>query len=193
MQSSLASERLATTGRIGIGSVLALVAVFIATDVVTDVVSGTATTHIVLQTLAALVAAPLVFLVWRRARRRVEHLEQDLSRSRMEADRWRTEARDALEGLSLAIDHQFDRWGLTPAEREVGLLLLKGLSLKEIADARATSERTAREQARAVYRKSDLGGRAELAAFFLEDLLAPRAPCRNTDSSGRLGDTACVR
>ncbi|MCZ7679332.1 MAG: hypothetical protein M5U28_11460 [Sandaracinaceae bacterium] len=55
------------------------------------------------------------------------------------------------------------------------LLLLKGLSLKEIAAARDTGERTAREQARAVYRKSGLSGRAELAAFFLEDLLAPRA------------------
>jgi hypothetical protein len=30
-----------------------------------------------------------------------------------------------------------------------------------------------RHQALAVYRKSGLGGRAELAAFFLEDLLLP--------------------
>ena len=70
-----------------------------------------------------------------------------------------------------AIDRQFDRWELTPAEREVGLLLLKGLSLREIAEVRGTSERTTREQARNVYRKGGLAGRAELSAFFLEDLL----------------------
>jgi DNA-binding NarL/FixJ family response regulator len=56
----------------------------------------------------------------------------------------------------------------------VGLLLLKGLSLKEAAEARQTSERTVRQQALAVYRKAGLAGRAELAAFFLEDLLLPR-------------------
>ena len=36
---------------------------------------------------------------------------------------------------------------------------------------RETRERTVREQARAVYRKAGLGGRSELSAFFLEDLL----------------------
>ena len=51
--------------------------------------------------------------------------------------------------------------------------MLKGLSLKEIAALRSTSERTVREQARAVYRKSGLSGRSALAAFFLEDLLLP--------------------
>jgi DNA-binding CsgD family transcriptional regulator len=45
--------------------------------------------------------------------------------------------------------------------------------MKEIADARGTAERTARQQALAVYRKAGLGGRAELSAFFLEDLLLP--------------------
>ena len=53
--------------------------------------------------------------------------------------------------------------------------MLKGLSHKEIADIRATSETTIRQQALAVYRKSDLRSRAELSAFFLEDLLLPIA------------------
>ena len=58
-------------------------------------------------------------------------------------------------------------------KREVALLLLKGLSTKEIASVRATSERTIREQARSIYTKAGLTGRAALSAFFLEDLLAP--------------------
>ncbi|MBZ0120481.1 MAG: helix-turn-helix transcriptional regulator, partial [Sandaracinaceae bacterium] len=75
--------------------------------------------------------------------------------------------------LGEALARQFERWQLTAAEREVALLLLKGLSLKEIAEARGTSERTVRDQARAVYRKAGLAGRSELSAFFLEDLLVP--------------------
>lgn len=68
------------------------------------------------------------------------------------------------------------------------LLLLKGLSHKVIAEVRATSERTVRQQALAVYRKAGLAGRAELAAFFLEDLLLPggggRAPPSGGGSAG---------
>ena len=77
------------------------------------------------------------------------------------------------EGLGEAIDRQFLTWKLTEAEREVGLLILKGLSLKEIVGARATSERTIRAQARSIYSKAGLSGRSALSAFFLEDLLAP--------------------
>ena len=76
-----------------------------------------------------------------------------------------------MQGLSAAIREQFDVWGLTDAEIEIGFLLLKGLSHQEIADIRSTSERTAREQARSLYRKASLSGRNELSAFFLEDLL----------------------
>ena len=79
-----------------------------------------------------------------------------------------------LDGLGEAIEQQFTRWNLTDAEREVALLLLKGLSHQ--GDRRAcaaVSERTVREQARAVYTKAGLTGRAALSAFFLEDLLAP--------------------
>ena len=65
------------------------------------------------------------------------------------------------------------RWGLTAAEREVGLLMLKGLSHKEVAAARSTTEITIRQQALSIYRKSGLRNRSELSAFFLEDLLLP--------------------
>lgn len=69
------------------------------------------------------------------------------------------------------IDTQLDRWSLSPAEKEVALLLLKGLAHKEIASIRSTSEGSARQQAYAVYQKSGLSGRTEHSAFFLEDLL----------------------
>jgi DNA-binding CsgD family transcriptional regulator len=117
------------------------------------------------------------------ARRRSARLDAELAHARAEvlrtsadARRWNAEAQHALEGLGAAIDRQFDRWGLTPAEREVALLQLKGLRHRAIADLRHTSERTVRQQALSIYRKSGLDGRSDLAAFFLEDLLLPSSP-----------------
>jgi DNA-binding CsgD family transcriptional regulator len=108
-------------------------------------------------------------------RQRDEHLQviRDLEVARLQGQRWRSESRTLLNGLGEAINAQFTRWNLTDAEREVALLLLKGLSTKEIAAVRAGSERTVREHARAIYSKAGLTGRAALSAFFLEDLLAP--------------------
>jgi len=51
--------------------------------------------------------------------------------------------------------------------------MLKGLSHKRIARDSDTSERTVRQHAVAIYRKSGLSGRAALAGFFLESLLLP--------------------
>ena len=100
-------------------------------------------------------------------------LEASLVAQRTEAIRWRADARKLIDGLGVAIEAQFGSWGLSPAEQEVALLLLKGLSHKEVAAARGIGEPTARQQARAVYKKAGLAGRHDLAAFFLEDLLLP--------------------
>lgn len=134
--------------------------------------------HQVVEGAAALLAlGGAVHVAWvvRRNRREIQVLAGDLEAARAEAGRWREEAAGLLRGLSEAIDHQLGRWELTEAEREVALLLIKGLSTREIAGLRSTREATVRQQAQGVYRKAGLQGRAELAAFFLEDLLAPRA------------------
>jgi hypothetical protein len=65
-----------------------------------------------------------------------DELRTKLTVSSAEAERWRAEAKELVKGLASAIDREFERWGLSPAEREVGLLLLKGLSHQEIADVR---------------------------------------------------------
>ena len=115
----------------------------------------------------------LLFQFTRRQSENQVKLIRELEIARAQGQRWRAEARAHLNGLGQAIDAQFSRWNLTEAEREVALLLLKGLSHKEVAAIRATSERTVREQARALYAKAGLTGRAALSAFFLEDLIAP--------------------
>jgi DNA-binding CsgD family transcriptional regulator len=126
-------------------------------------------------TLIVVTAVGVVYLMQRTQRQHEEQMSllQDLEVARTEGARWRSDMRELLKGLGDAIDAQFDRWQLTPAEREVALLMLKGLSHKEIAAVREASERTIRQQARAIYAKANLSGRAALSAFFLEDLLLP--------------------
>lgn len=159
-------------------ALFAAIAAFIAIDVIGDYRSGTAPGHIVFEGVMMALALAGSVIMWRQYRavhQRANQLSVDLEVARREAQRFREEAHEALRGLGEAIDHQFTRWGLSPAEREIGLLLLKGLSHKEIAGIRSTSETTIRQQALAVYRKSGLSSRAELSAFFLEDLLLPAA------------------
>lgn len=111
---------------------------------------------------------------WSGARDQLIGSQRALLDREVERDRWREETKRLLAGLGAAIEAQFERWELTPAEKDVALLLLKGLGHKEAASVLERSERTVRQHAIAVYRKSGLAGRAELAAFFLEDLLLPR-------------------
>jgi DNA-binding CsgD family transcriptional regulator len=86
--------------------------------------------------------------------------------------------------MAVAIDRQLEAWGLTNAEREVAMLVLKGKTHKEIAVATDRSEKTVRQHAAAAYRKAGLGGRAELAAYFLTGLPMPNAP-RQADVAAR--------
>lgn len=118
----------------------------------------------------------VIHLLGRTNRQHREQLSlmRDLETARSEGAHWRADMRELLKGLSTAIDAQFERWQLTLAEREIALLMLKGLSHKEIAVVRNTQERTIRQQAQSIYGKANLSGRAALSAFFLEDLLSPR-------------------
>ena len=155
------------TGLLGTAALFGAIALFVALDLATDRGEGVSAAHIAAE-LAVLIAAALGLgaMLWRYSRMR-----RALAQARQDAGRWQEENRELVQGLGAAILLQFGDWGLTSAESDVGLLLLKGLSLQEIADLRATSERTVREQARAVYRKSGLAGRNVLSAYFLEDLL----------------------
>jgi DNA-binding CsgD family transcriptional regulator len=162
----------------------AAVALLATVDLAGDLRQGTTLSHAVVEGTIALVG--LGGLAWATARfrkfsvqaavlqERAKDLEQRLGASRAEAERWRAQAASLISGLSAAIDEQLDRWGLSEAEKEIALLLLKGLSHKEIAEIRDVGEATVRQQAGAVYRKAGLSGRRDLAAFFLEDLLGPK-------------------
>ncbi len=159
------------------------IALLAGADIVADLGEGTTLGHVVIEGLVVLVGSAGLWIglhrmhrlraAERSARQMAEELGERLVSVRQEADRWRLEAKDLLQGLGAAIERQLARWGLTAAEKEIALLLLKGLSHKQVAELRGSSEATVRQQARAVYKKAGVEGRHDLAAFFLEGVLVP--------------------
>jgi DNA-binding CsgD family transcriptional regulator len=165
-------------------AILAVLGLGSATDLVLDRPETPWSFHVLFE-LALLgfwaVAVAWLWLGWRTTgrslvatRAALDARDAELRARGAERDAWRGRAETFLRGLGEAIDAQLRAWDLTPAERETALLLLKGYGHKEIAALQGKSERTVRQHAIAVYRKSGLSGRAELSAFFLEDLLLPQ-------------------
>jgi len=152
-----------------IAILLLVIALVVAWDLINDFRSGSSWLHIFVESMVAVSALAGAMFVWGR----FHVLKQENKALKVDVERWKQESSRHVQGLSKAIDDQLSRWGLTPSEKEIALLLLKGLSLKEIAQIRDGSERTARQHSLMVYQKSGLSGRAELSAFFLEDLLTP--------------------
>jgi DNA-binding CsgD family transcriptional regulator len=161
---------------VGLGSFVLLLVLEIVTegdelsplDVVVDAVT-------ILLTISAAVGVALLA-----QRMHAEHEEKmsllrDLKVARAEGEAWRSRVQSNLAGIRVEMENQFQEWGMTAAERDVGLLILKGLNHKEIAALRGTSEATVRQQAQAIYRKAELPGKTAFSAYFLEDLLASDA------------------
>jgi len=69
------------------------------------------------------------------------------------------------------LQERFAEWGLTPAEADVALFAIKGLSTAEIAGLRNTSEGTVKAQTNAIFRKAGVSGRPQLLSLFIEDLM----------------------
>lgn len=166
-----------TSERKVIAAILLLIAGIVAFDIYKDSLEGVVLWHVLVEGSVAVLALVGVFYLLSgnfKLKHRLEDEISNFSKFRKEAEVWRADSRKYVEGLSRAIDQQLTKWNLTAAEKEVAFLLLKGLSLKDIADVRKTSEKTARAQSMAIYAKAGLAGRSELSAFFLEDLLVPQ-------------------
>ena len=152
----------------------AAIALLAAVDLWGDLGEGVSAYHVLSEAVVVLIALVAAAVLIRTLVKRTRDLNQRLASSNEAAHAWRQEAETLLLGLGASIDRQFGRWRLSVAEKEVALLLLKGLAHKDIARVRGISEATARQQATAVYRKAGVEGRNDLAAFFLEDLALPQ-------------------
>uniref|UniRef100_UPI002FDF1DCB helix-turn-helix transcriptional regulator n=1 Tax=Sinorhizobium chiapasense TaxID=501572 RepID=UPI002FDF1DCB len=76
--------------------------------------------------------------------------------------------------LARIVDTQFEVWGLTSAESDVGRLALKGLDAPAIARIRNAAPGTVRAQLTRVYAKAGVSGREQFMAWFFEDLMHER-------------------
>lgn len=174
--------KVSRSSRRALTAILTALFVFGAVDVVSDLGDGATWRHVTVECLGLLATVLVLGWIWKQnlgLKSETLLLGARLSEANSELNSWKAKSNTLVEGLGAAIDQQLLGWNLSGAEREVAFLLLKGLSFKEIGQVRGTSERTIRQQAQDIYRKSGLTGRAELSAFFLEDLLTPRKPGPN--------------
>lgn len=79
------------------------------------------------------------------------------------------------------LQERFAEWALTPAETDVALFAIKGMSTAEIAGLRATSEGTVKAQTAAIYRKAGVSGRSQLLSLFIDDLMRDEGALRPRD------------
>lgn len=159
-----------------IAVLLAIIMVLNFFDVITDISLGVPSWHIVEESMIVLASAiGFVFLVIEISRRtkHINHLKEELEKSDSQLKNISAEMKSARTQYSELIYQQFNDWKLTKSEQEVAMLLLKGLSFREISAVRDTKEKTVRQQASSIYEKANIEGRHEFAAWFLEDFIKP--------------------
>jgi len=146
-------------------------------DFYVDFSEGSDSFHLLMEGFLAVAAIGGLILLLREARLRRQQLEVltslDLRLQKTELSLNETQAelqRHRHEYIKI-IQRQFDDWGLTAGEKDVAMLLLKGLSFEEIAAVRKTKEKTVRQQASNIYKKSGINGRHAFSAWFFEDFI----------------------
>ncbi len=148
-----------------IGMILSTVCtLFFALDIFGDMVLGrefpTKSTHHIMELMVVILSlGALIFHI------------RELNRFFRHHHKIDDQMRVASGEFAQVIGQLFDEWKLTPAERDVALFLIKGMSFSEIAAVRNASEGTVKAQSNAIYRKSGVRGCHELLALFLDELL----------------------
>jgi DNA-binding CsgD family transcriptional regulator len=157
--------------------IMVLLALLIAgnvTDIIYDYREGASLSHLFVELALVFISFVLIFIlslgVWKQSRSNRE-LKAELAAIEAQQPPRSPALEAARHGLAKVLQSQFEDWRLTQTEKEVALLLLKGLSFKEIAAVRDTLEKTVRQQASAIYKKAGVNGRHAFSAWFIEDFL----------------------
>lgn len=153
--------------------VVTFLASFTLIDVFQDIKEKIPISHwaheLIISFLAILLIIYKLALAYKRDKK-LNHFQSEVEQSTIEIDYYKKTIQLMKLGFNDIVENQFKIWGFTKSESEIALLVIKGLSMKEIAELRGSSEITVRQQATSVYRKSHLENRGQLAAYFLEDL-----------------------
>ena len=141
--------------------VQAFCAVIFTADVVIDVVETSKVDwQVVIEALASIslitaIVFQVVFLV------EILRRKQSLERTAQMANR-------AVHDI---IEKNFDSWTLTASERDIAGLLVKGLSIAEIAKVRSSAEGTIKSHLNAIYRKSGTRSRSDLMSQIMDSMI----------------------
>lgn len=142
-------------------------------DIYSDLIKGDSVIHILEETFMVIVFLVFIaFLIKTLAEntKKLELLSVELENIKQINEKQTKEMKQARADYSGVIRQQFKEWNLSKVETEIGFLLLKGLSLKTIANFRQVTEKTTRQQASNIYIKAGVAGRHELAGWFFEDI-----------------------
>lgn len=154
--------------------ILLLVTLASGADLIADLSEGVDSTHILQEAIVMTIAVAAfcwVAISLHNSEKAIKELHAELEAVKQMPQPKSEAVLAAKRELSKVIAAQFNEWDLSKSEQEVGLLLLKGLNLKEIAMLRGTAEKTIRQQASAIYKKAGLNGRHAFSAWFIEDFL----------------------
>ncbi len=157
-----------------IAVLLVLIILFKLADLYVDFANHVSDHHIIQEIILILLSAGIfVFLTRDIAKRskQAQVLDQQLKISKAQSETLSKKVIETKAQFFSAIEEQFTQWELTTTEKEVAILLVKGLSNFEIAEVRGKSEKTISHQASSVYKKASVTGRHELAALFFEELI----------------------
>ena len=155
------------TALAGIILLQAICAPFFVADVVADIAAAIQITdiHLGLEALAAVsLIAGILFLM------------NELRGLLIRMGNMDTGLRAAQGQMADVVQDFFDGWNLTEAERDVAIMILKGLDNETIAQVRNTAPGTVRAQATRIYAKSGSDGRAQFISLFMEELMSDDFP-----------------
>lgn len=149
--------------------------IFFLVDIYLDIKESVPLAHIwheVLLLVTAIIAGVWQLVIIVKKNRRIDSINSELLETKNSYKIWREKSHTNSKAIRDLIDEQFSSWHLTESEKDVALLLIKGFSMKEIAEFRNSHEKTVRQHSSVIYKKAGLSGRQELAAFFLEDIFS---------------------
>jgi len=143
-------------------------------DIYEDMSEGSSLSHLIKESFIMILGLAGLLVLWvkfsKTKKVNQEHLI-NIGKLQKDLNHYKSETQSLSQGLGDKINQQLNEWNFTKSETDVALLLLKGLSLREISSARNTTEKTIKQHCSNLYQKSNLKGRSELSAFFLEDIL----------------------
>lgn len=144
---------------------------FLAIDVVTDIHEGLPFRHwfheLSLVSLCLLWILYQFYLISRQKKTVIEVINQNVDLS-SKNDAYKNRLNTLKQEFGAMIGEQLEKWHLTKSEIDIANLLIKGATMKEIAELRGSKESTIRQQATSIYKKSGLENRNQLSAYFLD-------------------------